>query len=113
MGTISDEMLEKMHYLHAALTETLSLHPAVPVDGRCAEEDDIVPDGYKLKKGDGVYYLSYAMGRMPHIRGDDAEDFQPERWLNSDGVFVTESPFKFVVFLCMSSLLAITELLHE
>ncbi|KAI8029787.1 hypothetical protein LOK49_LG01G00370 [Camellia lanceoleosa] len=32
-------------------------------DRRCAKTDDILPDGFKLKKGDGVYYMSYAMGR--------------------------------------------------
>nr|GMC90918.1 cytochrome P450 704C1 [Ipomoea batatas] len=31
-------------------------------DGRCAEIDDVLPDGFKVKKGDGVYYMSYAMG---------------------------------------------------
>ncbi|XP_058221851.1 cytochrome P450 704C1-like [Rhododendron vialii] len=66
-------------------------------DGRCAETDDILPDGFKLKKGDGVYYLAYAMGRMPYIWGDDAEDFRPERWLNN-GIFQPESPFKFTAF---------------
>ncbi|KAI8000570.1 Cytochrome P450 704C1 [Camellia lanceoleosa] len=35
--------------------------------------------------------------RMPYIWGDDAEDFQPERWLNN-GVFQPESPFKFFAF---------------
>ncbi|GAA0162987.1 oxygenase [Lithospermum erythrorhizon] len=95
--SITEEVLEKMHYLHAALTETLRLYPAVPVDGRCAEADDILPDGHKLRKGDGVYYMAYAMGRMPYIWGDDAEEFKPERWLK-DGIFQQESPFKFIAF---------------
>ena len=66
-------------------------------DGRCAEVDDILPDGFRMKKGDGLYYMAYAMGRMPYIWGEDAEDFRPERWLNN-GIFQPESPFKFIAF---------------
>ncbi|XP_030474405.2 cytochrome P450 704C1-like [Syzygium oleosum] len=94
---ITDPVLDRMHYLHATLTETLRLYPAVPVDGRCAEADDVLPDGYHVKKGDGVYYLAYSMGKMHNIWGEDAEDFKPERWLK-DGIFQNESPFKFVAF---------------
>ncbi|CAA0820807.1 cytochrome P450- family 704- subfamily A-polypeptide 2 [Striga hermonthica] len=94
---ITDEALDEMHYLHATLTETLRLYPAVPVDGRCAEKDDTLPDGFKLRKGDGVYYMAYAMGRMTYLWGDDAEEFKPERWLKN-GTFQPESPFKFVSF---------------
>ncbi|XP_057809221.1 cytochrome P450 704C1 [Salvia miltiorrhiza] len=94
---ITEEALEEMHYLHATITETLRLYPAVPVDGRCAETDDTLPDGYRLKRGDGVYYIAYAMGRMCYIWGDDAEEFKPERWLKN-GMFQPESPFKFVAF---------------
>ncbi|OMO80509.1 Cytochrome P450 [Corchorus olitorius] len=97
VATITDATLEQMHYLHAAISETLRLYPAVPIDGRCAEVDDILPDGHKLKKGDAVYYLAYAMGRMQNIWGEDAENFRPERWLNN-GVFQPESPFKFIAF---------------
>ncbi|KAL5572001.1 hypothetical protein UlMin_021598 [Ulmus minor] len=94
---IDDATLEQMHYLHATLTETLRLYPAVPLDGRCAEIDDTLPDGFRLRKGDGVYYMAYAMGRMPQIWGEDAQDFRPERWLKN-GVFQPESPFKFLAF---------------
>ncbi|XP_040999451.1 cytochrome P450 704C1 [Juglans microcarpa x Juglans regia] len=96
-ANITDTTLDHMHYLHAALTETLRLYPAVPVDGRCTKMDDTLPDGYRLRKGDGVYYMAYAMGRMPYIWGEDAEEFRPERWLEN-GIFQPESPFKFIAF---------------
>ncbi|KAI7745466.1 hypothetical protein M8C21_010482 [Ambrosia artemisiifolia] len=94
---LTETALEKMHYLHASLSETLRLYPAVPLDGKSAEKDDVLPDGLKIKKGDGVGYMAYPMGRMTYIWGDDAEDFRPERWLHN-GVFQPESPFKFTAF---------------
>ncbi|XLS82849.1 hypothetical protein HN51_048680 [Arachis hypogaea] len=97
VSNLTDDTIDKMHYLHAALTETLRLYPAVPLDGRTANEADILPDGYKVKKGDGVYYLTYSMGRMSSIWGEDAEEFLPQRWLHH-GVFQPQSPFKFVAF---------------
>ncbi|KAK2991365.1 hypothetical protein RJ640_024038, partial [Escallonia rubra] len=97
-GGISEEALEKMQYLHAALTETLRLYPTVPVDAKICASDDIFPDGYSVKKGDMVAYQPYAMGRMKFIWGEDAEDFKPERWLDNNGIFQQESPFKFTAF---------------
>ncbi|KAM1634375.1 hypothetical protein EV1_027390 [Malus domestica] len=41
--------------------------------------------------------MAYAMGRMPYVWGEDAEDFRPERWLKN-GIFQPESPFKFIAF---------------
>ncbi|KAK4436344.1 cytochrome [Sesamum alatum] len=71
--------LDRMQYLHATLTETLRLYPPVPLDGKCSNEGDILPDGHKIKKGDGITYMPYAMGRMAYIWGDDAEVFRPEK----------------------------------
>ena len=60
--------------------------------------DDTLPDGYSVNKGDMVSYQPYAMGRMKFIWGNDAEDFRPERWLDENGIFKPESPFKFTAF---------------
>ncbi|KAH6767445.1 cytochrome P450 [Perilla frutescens var. hirtella] len=95
---LSEDALEKMHYLHAALTETLRLYPAVPVDAKVCMSDDKMPDGFAVKKGDMVAYQAYAMGRMEFIWGDDAHDYRPERWLDENACFRQESPFKFTAF---------------
>ncbi|MCD7467627.1 hypothetical protein HAX54_005170 [Datura stramonium] len=97
-ASVSEEALEKMQYLHAALTETLRLYPAVPVDGKICFSDDTLPDGFSVNKGDLVAYQPYAMGRMKFIWGDDAEEYKPERWLDGDGFFRPENPFKFTAF---------------
>ncbi|KAK6142882.1 hypothetical protein DH2020_023230 [Rehmannia glutinosa] len=98
-ASLSEEALERMHYLHAALTETLRLYPAVPVDAKFCLSDDTMPDGFSVKKGDMVSYQPYAMGRMRFIWGDDdAQDFKPERWIDENGCFRQESPFKFTAF---------------
>ncbi|CAL5044890.1 unnamed protein product [Urochloa decumbens] len=94
---LNEGAIEKMHYLHAAITETLRLYPAVPVDGKIADEDDTLPNGHRVIKGDGVNYMIYAMGRMTYLWGTDAEEFRPERWL-VNGVFQQENPYKFVAF---------------
>ncbi|KAL2337431.1 hypothetical protein Fmac_011877 [Flemingia macrophylla] len=98
VSSVTDEALEKMNYLHAAITETLRLYPAVPVDAKICFSDDTLPDGYSVNKGDMVSYQPYAMGRMKFIWGDDAEDFRPERWFDDNGTFKQESPFKFTAF---------------
>ncbi|XP_073125982.1 cytochrome P450 704C1-like [Henckelia pumila] len=95
---VDEAAMENMHYLHAVLTETLRLYPSVPVDAKQCSSDDTMPDGYSLKKGDMVAYQPYAMGRMKSIWGDDANEFKPERWLDENGCFKPESPFKFTAF---------------
>lgn len=45
-----------------------------------------------------VSYVPYSMGRMKYLWGVDADEFKPERWLNQNGVFQPQSPFKFTAF---------------
>ncbi|KAF7031330.1 hypothetical protein CFC21_042674 [Triticum aestivum] len=96
--SLNDEALNKMHYLHAALTETLRLYPSLPLDNKECFSDDVLPNGFSVGKGDIVFYAPYAMGRMERLWGDDAIVFRPERWLDERGVFLPESPFKFTAF---------------
>ncbi|CAM0956397.1 unnamed protein product [Alopecurus aequalis] len=96
--SLTDEALNRMHYLHAALTETLRLYPSVPLDNKECFSDDVLPNGFSVGKGDIVFYTPYAMGRLERLWGDDTQVFRPERWLDEDGVFQPESPFKFTAF---------------
>ncbi|WMV11379.1 hypothetical protein MTR67_004764 [Solanum verrucosum] len=75
--------------------------------------DDTLPDGFNVNKGDMVSYLPYAMGRMKFIWGDDAEEYKPERWLDHDGFFRHESPFKFTAFQGWHSYSILKDLLGD
>ncbi|TKY45072.1 Cytochrome P450 704C1 [Spatholobus suberectus] len=100
--SLTEENPEKMHYLHAALSETLRLYPAVSVDGKLCLSDETLPDGFSIRKSGTISYQPYAMGRMKFIWGDDAEEFRLERWLDESGTFQQKSSFKFTAFQARS-----------
>ncbi|CAM6012359.1 unnamed protein product [Sphagnum balticum] len=91
------QSLTKMHYLHAALTEALRLYPAVPLETKQAQNDDVFPDGMVIKGGNFVSFSPYAMGRLECLWGADVFEFKPERWLKG-GIFQPPSPFKLTAF---------------
>ncbi|KAI3944104.1 hypothetical protein MKW92_037306 [Papaver armeniacum] len=97
-GLLNYGSLGKLSYLHATITETLRLFSAVPQDPKGVLEDDVLPDGTKVRAGGVVAYVPYAMGRMVYNWGPDATSFNPDRWFNKEGLFQSESPFKFTAF---------------
>ena len=93
----SFDQMREMHYLHAALYESLRLFPPVQFDSKFAEEDDILPDFTFVRKGTRVTYHPYAMGRMDRVWGSDCLEYKPERWLKN-GKYIPENQYKYPVF---------------
>ncbi|XP_020149397.1 cytochrome P450 94C1 [Aegilops tauschii subsp. strangulata] len=113
-GRPSFSKLKDMHYVHAALYESMRLFPPVQFDSKFAAGDDTLPDGTAVAKGTRVTYHAYAMGRMESVWGPDCSEFRPERWLR-DGQFVPVSPYRYPVFqagvrVCVGKDLALMEM---
>ncbi|KAK2641059.1 hypothetical protein Ddye_022822 [Dipteronia dyeriana] len=96
----SYDELKKLHYLHAALSESLRLFPPVPINSRLTVDKDVLPDGTYVGKGWFADYSAYAVGRMETVWGKDCREFKPERWLDADGALQPSNQFRFPVFHC-------------
>ncbi|CAL5357412.1 unnamed protein product [Camellia sinensis] len=98
------EEVKGMVYTHASLSESMRLYPSVPVDGKQAADDDVLPDGTVIKKGMRVSYHPYAMGRSEKLWGSNWAEFRPERWLETRDAaagkwnFVARDPYTYPVF---------------
>ncbi|GAB1203803.1 hypothetical protein APSETT445_002443 [Aspergillus pseudonomiae] len=85
---INFSSLKSFQYLQHFINETLRLHPVVPFNRRCANKDTTLPTGggkdgnspVYLQKGQPVLYSSYVLQRRKDIWGEDAEEFNPDRW---------------------------------
>ncbi|KAF8009265.1 hypothetical protein BT93_J0300 [Corymbia citriodora subsp. variegata] len=82
----SYDELKSLHYLHAAVTESMRLFPPVPINSRLTVDEDVLPDGTRVGKRWFADYSAYAMGRSEKVWGPDCREFKPERWMgDGDG----------------------------
>ncbi|KAI9255264.1 cytochrome P450 [Phascolomyces articulosus] len=110
------EVIKQMKYAHAVFYEVLRLYPSVPTNVKVALDDDVLPDGTQIHKGDSVTWSSFSMGRSDKIWGPDARSFKPERWLSEDGELKRESAGQWPAFhagprVCLGQNLATLEAL--
>ncbi|KAI9309679.1 cytochrome P450 [Cunninghamella echinulata] len=110
------EAIKNMKYAHAVFYEVLRLYPSVPNNQKYALNDDVWPDGSRIKKGDTIYWSPWAQGRSEHIWGPDAKQFKPERWFNEEGELIRETQGKWPAFhggprVCLGQNLATLEAL--
>jgi len=107
--TIQSVSHTHLPYLNGILYETLRLYPPVPLDGKTAVNDDVLPGGIKIPAGMRMTFLIYAMGRDEKMY-PEPEKVKPERWIP----FKEPSPFELPVFqagprICLGQNMAIFE----
>ncbi|CZR54184.1 related to n-alkane-inducible cytochrome P450 [Phialocephala subalpina] len=82
------ESLKACKEITYVIYETLRLYPLVPLNGRFALKDTVLPTGggpdrkspIAVKKGEQVGFSTYIMHRRRDIWGSDADEFRPSRW---------------------------------
>jgi len=75
------EKLKEMNYMSNVINETLRLFPPAGLLGRKVEKDYVLGDWF-IPKGTSLQIFSYSLQRDKLIWGEDAEDFNPDRFYN-------------------------------
>ncbi|KAF9917364.1 Protein kinase alk2, partial [Lobosporangium transversale] len=88
------DSIKQQKYVEACFYETLRLYPSVPQNIKVCVQDDVLPGGIRVYKGENIGWCSWAMGRLESLWGRDAKEFKPERWLTGE----KPSSAKFVSF---------------
>ncbi|KAF8875065.1 cytochrome P450 [Infundibulicybe gibba] len=73
--------LKDLQWLDCVVMESLRIMPPVPVTGRVAAKTDYV-DGILVPKGTLFYIPIRVVNTWKVVWGEDAEEFNPGRWLN-------------------------------
>ncbi|KAF9520560.1 hypothetical protein BS47DRAFT_1387177 [Hydnum rufescens UP504] len=96
--------VRSLKYLRACLNETLRLFPPVANNVRASARPSVLPGSPGSKpiyvpENVNVTYSDMLMQRRKDLWGDDALEFNPERWIDPERLkIMTSDPFKFVPF---------------
>uniref|UniRef100_M4EGI8 Cytochrome P450 n=1 Tax=Brassica campestris TaxID=3711 RepID=M4EGI8_BRACM len=90
--------LDKLVYLHAALSESMRLYPPIPFNHKSPSKSEVLPSGHKVEAESKIVICIYALGRMRSVWVEDASEFKPEIWISENGGLKHEPSSKFLVF---------------
>ncbi|KAJ7442169.1 cytochrome P450 [Mycena galericulata] len=96
--------LQSLVWLDCVVNESLRLFPPIPATLRVAGKTDYI-DGVLVPKG--------TLLAIPHVLGEDAEEFRPARWLNLPAAYdPTFSMFSFLAgpHACIGKTMALSEI---
>lgn len=77
---VNYDSVAEMKYLEAVILETLRMVPLILRNERICNQDTIIK-GVKIRKGVRVDVPSFALHHHPEIYGDNADTFNPERFI--------------------------------
>ncbi|OAA41828.1 cytochrome P450 78A3 [Cordyceps fumosorosea ARSEF 2679] len=87
-AAVSSVDFDRLPYLNAVVNEVLRRYPSVPVTGRVAMQDTTVL-GRPVARGTAVTIPQWAINVDKTLWGEDAEEFNPDRWLDTRNGSVT------------------------
>lgn len=78
---ILESDLPHLSYLRCIVRETFRLHPAGPflIPHESLRPAQLMNGRYTVSSRTRVFINTHALGRNPHVWGDDADEFRPER----------------------------------
>lgn len=97
---ISSTEIDRLPYLNAVLQETMRIFPPVPLTLRETAHDTTIASHF-VPAGTTVTICPWAINTSTHLWGEDAREFNPDRWLgvgkaNTGGA---ESNYAITTFL--------------
>ncbi|KAI4180524.1 MAG: hypothetical protein L6R41_007191 [Letrouitia leprolyta] len=83
-SSISASQVDRLPYLNAVCNEILRVYPPIPITVRVAGCDTSII-GYHIPKGTAIFISPWATNANKELWGEDAEVFNPERWMDEKG----------------------------